>query len=141
MISVMRTSPCVGFGAPEEVPPLLDVEVPPLLEVDVPPLLDDVDVPPLLDPPLLDDVDVPPLLDPPLLDPPLLDVDGVPLLEVVSSSSGAGSFAGTFCEPSAREGSPLPSTPGRFGSTCAERSGVSVDAQAAATQIVAKAAS
>jgi hypothetical protein len=137
MTSVMRTSPCVGFGAPD-VPPLLEVDVPPLLDVEVPPLLLDVDDP-LDDPPLLD-VEVPPLLDPPLLLPPLLEVDGVPLLDVVSSSSGAASFAGTFCEPSAREGSPLPSTPGRFGSTCAERSGVSVDAQAAATQIVAKAA-
>ena len=109
----MRTSPCAGFGTPD-APPLLDVEVPPLLEVDVPPLLD---------------VDVPPDDDPPLL-----------LLDVVSSSSGDASFAGTFCEPAAREGSPLPSTPGRFGSTSADKSGVSVDAQAAATQIVAKAA-
>lgn len=133
----MRTSPCVGFGTPD-VPPLLDVEVPPLDEVDVPPLLD-VEVPPLLD------VDPPPLEppddDPPLDDPPLLEVDGVPLLDVVSSSSGAASLPGTFCEPLALEGSPLlPATPGRFGSTLAERSGVSVDAQAAATQIVAKAA-
>jgi hypothetical protein len=136
MTSVMRTSPCAGFGAPD-VPPLLDVEVPPLLEVDVPPLLD-VDVPPDDDPPLLL-LDVEPPDEPPE-DPPLLEVDGVPLLDVVSSSSGDASFAGTFCEPSAREGSPLPSTPGRFGSTSADRSGVSVDAQAAATQIVAKAA-
>ena len=87
----MRTSPCVGFGAPED-PPLLDVEVPPLLEVDVPPLLD-VEVPPLL----LVDVppDDPPDDDPPD-DPPLLEVEGVPLLDVVSSSSGEASFAGTF---------------------------------------------
>jgi hypothetical protein len=128
MTSVMRTSPCAGFGA-AAVPPLDDVDVPPLLDVDVPPLLD-VDVPPL------DDVEVP----------PLLEVDGLPLLDVVSSSSssssegGAASLAGSFDEPLARSGSPLPSTPGRFGSISGVTSGVSVDAQAA-TRIVASAAS
>jgi hypothetical protein len=129
MTSVTRTSPCVGFGAPLDVPPLLDVDVPPLLLVpplDVPPL-DDVDVPPLLLPPL----DVPPLDDPPLLD----DVLSSPPEE---EEVDGGSFDDP--PPSARAGSPLPSTPGRFGSTSGVMSGVSVDAQAA-TRIVANAAS
>lgn len=127
----MMTSPCVGFGA-LDVPPLLEVVVPPLLDVDDPPLLD-VDVPPLL----LVLLDVPPLLEEEVDEPPLLP----PLLDDDVDDVDPPSFAGSFVlPPSARVGSPLPSTPGRFGSTSGVTSGISVDAQAA-TRIVAAAAS